>query len=127
MRRDNSGFTLIELIVVMLIVSILASMVGPEIFKRIEKIKISADEKKLELILDTAKLLSFTRKSPLFIKLEDNVLTIMDDDREPMSSTGFQFFFFKKDLVHYNANGFCDQKDIKYVCDNRERSLSLEP
>ena len=125
-KKRETGFTLIELMVVLIIISLLASLVAPAIFKRIEKAEISAEEKKLASIFESAKIISFARRTPVVIKLENNILTIMNTAREPKSSTGFQFFLFEKDLVRYNANGFCDQKDIKYICDNRERILSLE-
>jgi len=122
----SSGFTLIELMVVLIIVSLLASLVGPVIFKRIEKVKISAEEKKLESIFESAKIISFTRKAPLFIKLENNVLIVMNDVMKEMDATEFKFIAFENSLVHFNANGFSETKKIKYMCDHGEKNLFLK-
>ena len=69
-KQSDSGFTLIEIIVVLVLVSLVASMVGPQIVNRIEKIKVSAEKKKFESIFDTAKDTSFCRGSEIFIKLK---------------------------------------------------------
>jgi prepilin-type N-terminal cleavage/methylation domain-containing protein len=125
-RSEDSGFTLIELMVVMVIISVLVSMVGPAMFKRIDKIRVSAEEKKLESILESAKTISFCRRSHVLIEFENNVLTIKNSAKETISSTEFEFLSFKKSLVRFNGNGFSDKKEIEYICDNRKKIIFLK-
>ena len=47
--RDNSGFTLIELMVVIIILGILATLVGPKMFGRVDEAKQNAAATQIEL------------------------------------------------------------------------------
>jgi general secretion pathway protein G len=48
--RNEKGFTLVELIVVMVILGLLAALVGPRIFGKVEKAKYNAAKTELEML-----------------------------------------------------------------------------
>lgn len=123
MNKNNSGFTLIEIIVVLVLVSLIASMVGPQLINRIEKIKVSAEKKKFESIFDTAKDTSFCRGSEIFIKLKNNTLTVLDFNKDIIQQTNFKFLEFTPFIVSFNANGFPDKEKIEYLCDQRNETI----
>ncbi|MCK5097677.1 MAG: prepilin-type N-terminal cleavage/methylation domain-containing protein [Desulfobacteraceae bacterium] len=124
-NRNNSGFTLIEIIVVLVLVSLIASMVGPQLFNRIEKMKVSVEKKKFESIFDTAKDTSFCRGTEIFIKLKNNTLTVLDFNKEIIQQTNFKFLKFTPFIVSFNANGFPDMEKIEYLCDQRNEIIFL--
>jgi len=126
MQGAQSGFTLIELMVVLVIVGALVSLVGPSIFKRLDKTKTMAEEKKLRSILEAAKITAFSRKTPILIGFENNTLTIMDKADTPVDSTRFDHLVFEENRIRFNANGFPDKKQIRYITGNGEKQLLLE-
>ncbi|MEN8263489.1 MAG: prepilin-type N-terminal cleavage/methylation domain-containing protein, partial [Nitrospirota bacterium] len=47
---DHTGFTLIEIMVVIIIIGILASIVGPKMFGNVEKAKLNAASAQIEML-----------------------------------------------------------------------------
>lgn len=52
-RRNNRGFTLVELLVVMVIVGLLVALVGPKVIPKLGKGKQSAAKAQIELLAQT--------------------------------------------------------------------------
>lgn len=48
--RDQAGFTLIEIMVVIIIIGILAAIVGPKMFGNVEKAKLNAASAQIEML-----------------------------------------------------------------------------
>jgi len=49
-RRGEAGFTLIELVIVMAIIALLAALVGPQLFGKLEDSKVKSTKAQIELL-----------------------------------------------------------------------------
>lgn len=54
-RKNNKGFTLVELIIVIAIIAVLAAVLAPQYIKYVEKSRVSADESTLAEVASAAK------------------------------------------------------------------------
>lgn len=58
-ERDQGGFTLIEMLIVIIILGLLASLVGPRLFSKVDKARIQTAKAQIELLsaaIDTYRL-----------------------------------------------------------------------
>jgi len=125
-NRGPAGFTLIELMVVLLIISVFAALTGPDIFRRIEQTRAFAEEKKLAYVMEYARNLAFCRQSPLLVRLEDEHLILESSDGGTIKHIGFEFLAFQKRVVRLNAHGFADAREIAYTRGRQDATLALK-
>lgn len=120
-RLRDAGFTLIELLAVLIIAGFLASLVAPKLFATYERIKASAEEKKLREVLEFAKSRSFLRQTPFIIRFDDHTLE--------MTNQGvlirFEYIRFSRSALTFNANGFSATEKLNYYVRGRKRALDL--
>lgn len=56
MRKNQKGFTLIEIIIVVIILSLIAALVGPRLFKKVEKSKQQLTKTQIVMIENSIKM-----------------------------------------------------------------------
>lgn len=115
------GFTLIEILVVLLIVGAGISLVGPRLISTYEGIKASAEEQKLADIVEMVKMLSFFRQVSYTIELEGDSLKVRNEDIR----CKFEFIRFPAKSVTFNRNGFPDITRIRYITGEKERFIDV--
>ena len=118
--RFSQGFTLIEILVVMLIVSLGASLVGPRLFGVYEKIQASVEEQKLVDLLAMVKMRAFLRQTPYSIETDRNILKIKDEK----AGVVFSWITFPNAGVTFNGNGFPDANSITYFIRGKKKVIN---
>jgi general secretion pathway protein G len=115
-RRGYEGFTLIEMIVVMIILAVIAGLVGPRLFKNVSKAKQNATKAQIELLgiaLDQYRL-----DNDMYPTTEQGLDALM---RQPVSSPIPEFWdgpYLKKEVpldpwgrdYYYESPGTYDTK-----------------
>ena len=86
-KKDNKGFTLVELVIVVAILAILVGLLAPQYTKYVEKSRKSADANNLEEIVKQIKV---TASDPSYIIPEGEFVVVM-------TTEGTSITFTKKD------------------------------
>ena len=117
----DPGFTIIELLVVLIITGLLASLVAPKLFATYERIEATAEEKKLRELIEFAKSRSFLRQIPFIIRFDDHTLEITNQG----ALIRFKYILFPRSALTFNANGFSGTQKLIYYVRGRKRTLDL--
>jgi prepilin-type N-terminal cleavage/methylation domain-containing protein len=119
----EKGFTLVELLVTMVIISAIIGLVGPSMFKTVDKIRVESEKKQLAAILAKAETLSFCRNSPIIVRLnEKNVVVSLHAGKKEVAGQ-FAFLTFENQTIAFNQNGFADTHEIGYLVDGQKKRL----
>jgi prepilin-type N-terminal cleavage/methylation domain len=110
-NHSSKGFTLIEVLVVLIIAGAATSLVAPNLFNAYEGIKASAEEQKMFDVIETVKMRAFLRKLPYTVTFVDNILRVKDEKVR----VEFDFIQFTGCSIIFNRNGFPDIREIKYL------------
>lgn len=117
----GKGFTLIEVLVVLIIAAAGISLVAPPLAETYDKIKINAEEQRLLSLIEATGMRSFLRQTDMTIELEDNRFGFKDQDVR----IEFEYLRFPKAAIRFNGNGFPDTATIKYYASGKEKTLDV--
>jgi prepilin-type N-terminal cleavage/methylation domain-containing protein len=121
MEKHSKGFTFIEILVVLIILGLVTSLIGPRLFHAYEGIQVSAEEKKMEEIIEKIKIISFLRQVPHTVRLEGRTISVMNNDIR----VEFRYLYFPVEVLKFNKNGFADISKIRYLVEGKERVIHV--
>ena len=121
MEKHSKGFTFIEILVVLIIVGLVTSLIGPRLFNAYEGIQVSAEERRMEEIIEKIKIISFLRQVPYTVRLEGRTISVMNNDIR----IGFRYLHFPVEVLKFNKNGFADISKIRYLVEGKERVIHV--
>jgi len=121
--RSSKGFTLLEMLVVLIIISVLLSLVTPAFFHVYEGIKISAEEQKLLDLIENVKMKAFLRKVSYTIIFQDKTLRLKDEQTE----LTFDFIRFPPCSLVFNRKGFSNKTTLNYLVMGENKILDVWP
>lgn len=119
--NTTNGFTLIELMVVLIIISLSAAIVSPRVMEIYDKIMLRAEEQKLGDCIEVVKNRSFVRQVPMTMVFKDNGLTIEGES----AAIKFDMMIFSPLVVKFNGNGFSDTEKIPYQAFGKEKLFDV--
>lgn len=93
MRKNNSGFTLLELLIVVVIIGLLAGIVGPKLFKNINKSEVTTAKAQVDTFVKA--LDNFNIDTGRYPTTEEGLSALLND---PNNLQGWNGPYLKKSI-----------------------------
>lgn len=130
------GFTLVELLVVMAIVGIMLSLVGPFTVKQLDNLKRAEEREQLQQTLAQLRFQAFQQRQSMLIETNGKLLTatprasqwrgrVSYDKDQPSFSYSYQWTEFPRQQLLINAHGFVANEDNELLVRQGEREFVL--
>jgi prepilin-type N-terminal cleavage/methylation domain-containing protein len=120
-RQSRSGFTLIELMVVLMIIGLSVALVSPRVLDLYDKVMLHAEEQKLRECFAVVKNRAFIRQVSLTMAFKEKAVTIQGES----SPVRFDIMTFAPVVVTFNGNGFSDTEKISYQALGAEKLIDV--
>lgn len=121
MVDKNNGFSLIELMVVLVIISLFMSIIGPEVFKMIDSSEARSEKSKLFNISEKAKIKAFASRKRIKILTSGNFLKIYSGKKDEKVFE-FKHLSFPDGEIDVNENGFFEKSSLVFKLNGIEGS-----
>lgn len=125
-KKDNAGFTLIELMVVMAIISIAYSLVGPNLLQSYENIQARAEVRELNETIKKLSYKAFLTGKEIDIALENNVVRYNFTKNDKQIKLNYRYLRFPAQQLKVSSSGFIDQVSFITLIDNISEEVSLD-
>jgi prepilin-type N-terminal cleavage/methylation domain-containing protein len=127
-QNSNTGFTLIELMIVMSIVALLMGMVGPLAINSLESAQAKQEMLTVKNWLRKVSARAFSTGQAHVVKLSGkNVqLYVKDNEQNLIENKTFESLFFQPQLVNYSKKGFVSIDKVEGTYRNRPLTINLK-
>jgi prepilin-type N-terminal cleavage/methylation domain-containing protein len=120
------GFTLIELMVVIAIMSLLMSLVGPLVVNSLQKAQAKVEVMTIKRWAKHISYRAFLTQSDLILVLEGKSVLLKDRKDRVIKSLDFEYLFFQPQNIPFNHNGYDQQQIIRSQLNPKKDQFSLE-
>jgi len=127
MRSKASGFTLIEVLLVVVLVSVLAALVAPLGVTQVEKARAQSEWLTLDRAVGRLSIDAFLASDFVIIDAAGKQLVWEFDCGKQGSIEFEQLFFSPAQRITINPNGIADRPEILVLQRDRQRSLKILP
>ncbi|OUR60965.1 hypothetical protein A9Q74_10515 [Colwellia sp. 39_35_sub15_T18] len=117
MIHKQQGFSLIELVVVMIMIAGLVAIVAPGATKSLQSSKKFIEEKKIHSIVKQVSKLAFYSGQPVVLSFENNDVNIWLGE-ELYKKEVFEELNFNSAKLHFSATGFLTPSPVKFKIEN---------
>jgi prepilin-type N-terminal cleavage/methylation domain-containing protein len=124
-KKDLNGFTLIELMVVLAIMSIAFAIIGPNIMKTYDKVKGKSEVVELLDILNNISYKAFINGRPVRINLVNQSIHYQYIDNSKVIEKNFNYLTFPVQSFNISRAGFLEQETIIVKYGDSDHNVSL--
>ncbi|MCW4446352.1 prepilin-type N-terminal cleavage/methylation domain-containing protein [Vibrio splendidus] len=122
------GFTLIELLIVLTLMALAATLVGPATINQVEKAEARAELNQLKSTLRKTSSVAFARGGGVALQVYNNELVLLDLTKEPVNTQSHLFKFIgfpEEQIVAFNHNGYPDPESLIIVFRGARKEINL--
>jgi prepilin-type N-terminal cleavage/methylation domain-containing protein len=121
--KAKLGFTLLELLVVMAIMGLSLTLVGPLVFDQVDKTKANAELKQLEVLLHATASSAYLSGQTVQMNFDGKVLQRATGKKTV--TTEFNYLFFKPVQFEINSNGQIPELQLHLTANRKSVELDL--
>ncbi|CAH9056817.1 hypothetical protein PSECIP111854_01870 [Pseudoalteromonas sp. CIP111854] len=124
--KHINGFTLIELMIVMMIVALLTSLVGPLAFESLSRSQAKSEVMEVKRVLASASQKAFLLGEKLEIELSGSEIKILKvDNVQLLKQMNFELVSFKPQKFEFNSKGLTQRKIVVVNYRNRDSEIDV--
>ncbi|GLX77589.1 hypothetical protein tinsulaeT_09290 [Thalassotalea insulae] len=118
-KYHSSGFTLIELMIVMLLLGVTTSLVAPDLYNNLQRSKLNTEKLKIRLLAELSVEHSFFSASELQISFEERTMSIHQLPNESkknklLKKISSSYFDFEKTVITVSHGKWLGEKVVKF-------------
>ncbi|MGI2000027.1 type II secretion system protein [Shewanella frigidimarina] len=121
---NANGFTLIELIVVMLIMSIVLSLVGPLTLRMLDRAESQSEFISFKNSIKKVSYIAFASATEHSFKLDKNSLLVYKANIQ-IQQTQFEYLNFDPQVITFNSRGYPDPETLTIHRQNKSEQINL--
>lgn len=121
--RQQRGFTLIELMIVLGLMGLVLTLVGPMLQHQVERAEASAEYIEASQFVNNSAKVAFLRNQKILIVFDGKALTRQIDGQ--IEHIEFNHLFFPKQQLEFNSHGYSLTSGVKVVAGRRELEISV--
>jgi prepilin-type N-terminal cleavage/methylation domain-containing protein len=126
MMVNSKGFTLIELMVVLAIISVAYSLVGPNLFNTYKKMQGQAELKEFKNTLNKISYKSFINAREVVLQLNDRSVKYRYIDEPKFITMTMEYVSFPKQEIIFSSAGFTNISSFSIEVNEQLSNISLD-
>jgi len=125
MAKALRGFTLIELMIVIMLLGLVMSLVGPLTFQQVETARARSEQENLKRWLRQQSFFVYSRKESIELDFDGKALYLKKADGSRETLKQFNYLFFPPQQIRLNINGFPHPSDLSFIRLQQKQKLDL--
>ncbi|GHG68115.1 hypothetical protein GCM10010919_17300 [Alishewanella longhuensis] len=121
----QQAFTLIELLIVIMLMALLMSLVGPVAINQYERTRLVEEREHFLRIVERAKADALNRRISHTLNFSENQISFSQHTETHVHT--YQYLTFGNEKLTVNAHGYWQPETLDYLELTRQKTLALNP